>query len=214
MTILAFPTSDFSGIDVNPEHVIAMTRARGNLISEVRSADPMWIGSLTTTALSARQLAQWEAYISRVSDELILTDFVHPLYRCPSAYTVSSFSALSWPGATGIAEINSFTDLRTLVLSNVPMGMVLRYGDRCAVTEGGNVSYRMIAEDVTVAGATVTVKLTPRLPLGLFSTAAQVKFLNPPIRCRVMKNSWSAPLVAGEGYYGSFDIFEAAHEDA
>jgi hypothetical protein len=214
MAILAMPTSSFSTIELNPpEPVVAMSKARGNYISELRVADPMWTGSLVTTALSPNQLKAWEAFISKLTDRVIMTDIVHPLYRAPMAYSVETFSALAWPATVGVAEVNTITDLRTLVLSGVPDGTVFKAGDRCSVVEGSKVAYSIIAEDVTASGVTMILKLTPRLPLGLFTTAATVRFLNPFLRARIARNTWSAPVNAGEATYGSFEVFESAHED-
>lgn len=211
MASLSFPTSDFYEVDLQPDFFIATSRSRGNESSEVRYADPLWGGRLTTTVLSAKQLKQWEAFISQCSDEFVTVDFVDPSFRVPMDYTVTTLSALTWPGVTGIGEVNSITNLRTLVCSNVPTNFSLRRGDRVAVTEGTEVAYRMVSEDVVASGATFNLKLTPRLPLGLFSSAAQVRFLNPFVRLRVAPNTWDAVRRGGEGQQGQFEVFEAAH---
>lgn len=215
MTVLQLPTSSFSGIDLPvPEPTVAMSKARGDYVSELRVADPMWKGKLTTTVLSRRQLAKWEAFIARQADQLTLFDFVHPLYAVPSYYSRETFAALDWGGGpVGVAEVTTITDLRTLVVSGLPIGTKLQEGDRCSVVEGGKVAYRIVSADATAGLTSTTVALTPRLPLGLFTTAAQVKFLDPFLRARVARGSWSAPIVAGEPIYGSFEIYEASHED-
>lgn len=211
MTSLSFPTSHFYEVDLQPDFFIATSRSRGNESSEVRYADPLWGGSLTTTVLTDKQLKAWEAFISRCSDELVTVDFVDPSFKAPMDYTVASLSALSWPGVTGIGEVNTITDLRTLVCSNVPTNFSLKAGDRVSVTEGTEVAYRIVSEDVVASGATFNLKLTPRLPLGLFTTAAQVRFLNPFVRLRVAPNTWGAPRRGGEANQGQFDVYEAAH---
>lgn len=202
--LLVLPSTSFEAINLEPDHVVSTSRSRGGYLSEITVADPLWAGSLRTTPLSERQLRAWEAFMSDAVERKLAFDFVHPSKRCPVEYTPATLPF------SGQGILTSVADLRNPVMSGLYVGLQLRRGDRVSFVQGDFISYRMVREDTLVSSAiSQAVPITPRLPLGRFAVAAQAEFLDPPMRLRIVANSWSAPLVGGQPTRGSFEVFES-----
>lgn len=204
MTLLTLPSTSFEYLELEPDHLIYSTQSRGGYTSEVTFGDPTWGGSMRTTPLSERQLRAWEAFISEATQRMLAFELVHPLRLTPLEY---SYDSLPFSGTAAMVNID---DLNSPRLSGLPVGLQLRRGDRVQFTEGDHTAYRMVRSDVLVSSVLdQAVPVTPRLPLGMFTTAASAVFKDPKMRLRVTKNSWSAPLTAGQPTRGTFDVYEA-----
>lgn len=200
--ILTLPTTYFSALDLEPDHMVSIATDRGGYAHEITWGDPMWVGSMTTTKLSERELRQWEAFIADSTERKLPFDFVHPTKTLPIEYQAGlPFS--------GNMTVTSLADLTAPVLSGFTVGLQLRKGDRIAFIERNFVSHRMLRTDLLVSSATAqAVPIVPRLPLGVFTTAATATIKNPPMRLRVQSNTWQASLQAGDAPTGSFKVFE------
>ncbi len=202
--LLVLPTTSFEAVSLEPDHVVSTSRSRGGYLTEITVADPLWAGSLRTTPLNERQLRAWEAFISDAVERKLAFDFVHPSKRYPVEYDATTMPF------SGDAVITSLADLRSPAMSGLPVGFQLRRGDRLSFIQGDYISYRMVRTGTLVASAvSQAIPITPRLPLGRFAVAAAVEFVSPPMRLRVVANSWKAPLVGGQATRGSFEVFES-----
>jgi len=172
-------------------------------MSNVRVADPFWAGEITTVALENNELAEWEAFIQDCVDRNLSIDFLHPLHRCPSAYNPSSY-----PGS-GTGSVTSIVDGRTIEVSGLATGLVLRKGDRLSIEQDDRVMHYMVGEAKTLGSSPEDIVITPRLREGLFTTGATVRFLNPKMRLKITPNSYKGPLAAGAATYVQFSVYES-----
>lgn len=202
------PISAFGGIDVAPELGVAFARSEGGLVITSRNFDPYWRGRFTTGPLDPRgsnERARFIAWLIWAADNNMRVDIVHPRHRYPAAYTADT-----WPmgGNAGLVDV---PDLRTLVLSGLPAGLILRRGDRLSVLQDGLVVHRWIANDLVVASTIAqAVEVTPRLPIGVLAPAAAVVLENPPLRCTIVPGSWSDSLAEEYGPTPvTFEVMEA-----
>lgn len=202
--LLVLPTTSFEAVDLEPDHIVSTTRSRGGYLTEITVADPLWGGSLRTTPLTERQLRAWEAFVSDATERKLAFDFVHPSKRQPINYDPDVLPIVDPLALTDVS------DLRNPEVSGLPVGLQLLRGDRVAFLQGDLVSHRMIRADTLVASTiSQALPVTPRLPLGVFAVAAEVRLIDAPMRLRVVANSWTAPLVGGQPVRGSFEVFES-----
>lgn len=197
-----FPLNEFSAVDITLQHTIYSSRTRGGFISNVRVADPYWSGELVTVGLEKAELEAWEAFLQDCIDRNLSIDFVHPLYRCPISYNPDTV-----PGSpTG--TVGTFPDSRTIAVSGLASGLILKKGDRISLEQGDRVMYFMVGADVTIGASTTNVNIVPRLRTGLFTSGAVVRVVNAKMRVKITPNTISVPLAAGEATYLKFGIYE------
>lgn len=131
-------------------------------------------------------------------------DFVHPVHKLPSAYTVDT-----WP-MIGNATLGGISDLRTIAVSGLVVGMTLRQGDRLSIVQGDIIIHRWFARDLVVDSTiSQTLELTPRLPIGVLAPGAAVVLRDPKMRFMIVPNSWSSREVAREECTISFEVQES-----
>lgn len=198
-----FP-GEFEYIDVDLQHTIFSSKSRGGFTTEVRVADPYWGGELTTLALERAEYAVWDTFLGEVIDRQLAVDFVHPLFPFPRSYAL----AASVPG-TGTGTVTGFPDGRTITVSALPVGLILKKGDRFSLEQGDRVLHYRVAEDVTVS-TTVdqAIKISPRMRTGLFTATATFRYLYPKLRLRVSPNTVRAPLRGGSAVVINFNVYE------
>lgn len=183
------PSYGWQSIGVDPDLGINHARTEGGLIVTSRRSDPFWAGRMTTGPLGGtagnNEHADFRAFLSRCADKHLRVDFVHPRHRTPSAY-----SAATWP-MVGNGALVSLTDLRTIVVSGLTVGLVLKRGDRLSLGQGELIAHRWLAADVTVTSALAqSIELTPRLPTGVFVAGATVTLKDPKMRLMIVPGSW------------------------
>lgn len=176
-----FPVG-FARIDIRPNPGLAYKRERrGVLISSRNGVQPYWSGSLRTGRLLQAEYRDLYGALTNAIENNLRFDFVLPRFILPAAYTAETWPLVANP------TIEAVTDLRTLSLAGLEVGMTLRRGDRFTILKGELRCYRMLAADVTVASATAqAISITPRLPIGVFEAADEVQFVDPPIRLAVL----------------------------
>lgn len=189
---VSFPDNVFVAADtLAPDKGIASARSEGGLVVTSRRGDPFWRGAITTPALPLegpgieRMLRpEFIAWLHWAEDLNMRIDFTHPRHRLPRSYTPDT-----WP-MSGDGAIVSITDLRTIVVAGLTMGLVLKRGDRLTVRQGAVIVHRWIAVPVTVASTTTqSLTLTPRLPIGIIDPGADVVLEDPVMRFMIVPGS-------------------------
>jgi hypothetical protein len=189
---VTFPDNVFVAADtLAPDKGIAAARSEGGLIVTSRRGDPFWRGTITTPALPLdgpgieRMLRpEFIAWLHWAEDLNMRIDFVHPRHRLPRSYTEDT-----WPMG-GDGAIVSLTDLRTIVVAGLTMGLILKRGDRLSIEKGGLIVHRWIAAPVTVASTTnQAVSVTPRLPIGIDLSGGSVVLEDPVMRFMIVPGS-------------------------
>lgn len=197
-----FPVA-FARILLKVSSGLAFGRDRDVLLLNARKHEPHWIGSFQTGDLSPEEYADFSAFLTDLVDTNGRVDFVHPRFAVPRTYTQAS-----WPAAAD-AVLTALTDLRHIVVSGLPVSTVLKRGDRLTLIQGELRCYRSIAQDVVVSSAIAqTLRISPRLPLGVFVAGAAVRFKLPPIRLAVVPDSYE-PDETSRPSPISFDVMEA-----
>jgi hypothetical protein len=180
-----FPVSGFKRIGLRVRSGIASTRDRGGLLITTRRAEPYWAGSFTTDELDHAAWSDLIALLDDCVDRNLRVDFVHPRHAVPRAYTPTS-----WP-LSDDPTLVSVTHGRQIVVLGLSIGMELKRGDRLTVMQGELRCYRRLAADVTVSsGIAQALPISPRLPLGVFTPGADVRFRNPPVRLAIVPDSY------------------------
>lgn len=179
-----FPVTGFSRIGVRIRSGVVTARTTGGLLVTGRRHEPHWAGPFTTGPLEPAEWSALAAFLEDCVDRNLRVDFVHPRHAVPRAYTPAS-----WP-MIGDAELEAVTDLRTIVVSGLALGLNLRRGDRLSLMQGELVCHRKMAADVVVSSITAqTLALTPRIPMGIFAAGAAVRLRNPPLRLAIVPDS-------------------------
>ena len=174
---------------------------------QTMDADPYWRGSASTTKLTAAMLQDWEAFMLGAMQDRLAIEFVDPLFRLPKNYRSSGLPL----GFDGIGSLADLTDPAAPVVSGLPLGLVLRRGDRLGVASGSNKSCHMVKADVTVASETAqTISVVPPILANVFEAGNDVVLVDPAIRLNIVPNSWSAPRQAMALPIGSFEVVEAS----
>lgn len=182
---LAFPSPYFHMIGLKPITGISFIRDSGGLNVTSRNSDAFWAGPMTTGQLELAEQRDWVGFLNLCVEENQRIDWVNPRYKVPFAYlnAVLPFS--------GTAVLVSLTDLKTIVVSGMSIGLELRRGDRLTFEQNGLVCHREIAQTLTVSSTTIqSLPISPRLPAGLFSAGAEVKVKDPKIRLQIVPDSF------------------------
>ncbi len=166
---------------------LAFSRDEGGLNISSRHVEPHWSGNFTTPPLTRAARIEALALLDDWVDMNRRVDFVHPLYQYPVGY-----DADTWP-MSGDASVDAVTDLRNIVVTGLTAGTVLRVGSRLTIIEDGVICYRKVTTLVASAAASAqSINIGPRIPPGLFSSSATVRFENPYVRMMVIPDSWDA----------------------
>jgi hypothetical protein len=202
------PAYGFAAIDLGPELGISAGRSEGGLVITSRRGDPYVTGKLTTRELKPAQFADFHAFLLDAADRVERVDIVNPRFRLPRAYSNGT-----WPLASDPA-LAAVTNLRTISVAGLQVGMQLKRGDRLCLIQsvGGSevVSYRWLSADCAVASAlTQALSITPRLPIGVFSAGAAVRFKDPFARVTVIADSIEAAITSDSLAAISFEVEEA-----
>jgi hypothetical protein len=182
------PISAFSSLALEPDLGINSARSEGGLIVTSRRTDPWWSGTITTGDLDPRgdnERADFIAWLTWAVDLNMRVDMVHPRHRYPRSYT-----AQTWP-MIGNAQLVAVPNLRTILVSGLPVGLVLKRSDRLSITQGDIICHRWIAQDVVVGSAiSQSLTVTPRLPIGVLVPGAAVVLKDPKLRFMIVAGSW------------------------
>lgn len=180
-----FPISGFERIGLQVVSGIKSVRTRGGLVITGRAVEPRWTGRFTTDKLDIDEWRDLAAFLTDCVDRNLRVDFIHPRHVVPAGYTLESWPVLVDP------VLVSVTNRRLIIASGLTLGVVLQRGVRVSLMQSGLICHRMIAAD-TVVTSTVAqaLPLTPRLPIGVFTADALVRFKQPPIRLAIVPDSY------------------------
>lgn len=201
----SFVVPVFSSYGIVPNSRVAFGRQRSGLLVAGRSNhQPYWGGPIRTGKLYPYEYAALYEQLHDGIERNLRFDLLLPRFRVPRAYTADT-----WP-LEADPTIEAVTDLYTLSVAGLQVGMTLRRGDRLTIVKGELRCHRMIrGGDVTVASATAqAIPLTPRLPIGVFEADDVVKFIDPVLRVAIVPGSIDMP----EEYRptgGAFEVTEA-----
>lgn len=193
----------FSSIRLIPASGQAAARDKRGMLLTRRVVEPAWRGKLTTGELSLSEHQDLAALIIDVVDRNDRVDLVHPQYAAPRAY-----AAGGWP--LGVDPVlASVTHGRQIVVTGLQLGTTLKRGDRFTIIQGELRCYRFVRTDTTVVSATAqALPLSPRMPIGVFSAGAVVRFINPPVRLAIVPDSYDIESLPRPSGF-SFDVEEA-----
>lgn len=195
-----------AALDLQPQFSIETARSDGGFGWDVESADAFWRGSVTTGKLDHDRLQDWEGFIADAIDNRTVIDFVDPVYSRPGFYRETALPG-SWDGSAAIVDL---TNTRQPVLSGLPVGLVLRRGDRLSASEGAANSYHMVTKPLVVSSATEqAVDVSPLILPNVMAEDSAITFVDPVIKLMVEVNSWRAPRRARVQTVGSFSVYEA-----
>lgn len=177
---------------------LGFSRSEGGLIITSRHSEPYLAGTMVTRPQVQDEFDDLEAFLFGAVQYSRRLDFIHPKHLIPRSYSATEFAALGW---SGNANVSAWPDLHTAVVSGMPVGLVLKRGDRMSITEGTKNSLKMIDQDVIVSSViSQTIALSSRVPIGVFTVAAIVHFQNPVLRFMVVPDSIDNKLLADEMY--------------
>lgn len=180
-----FPLAGFERIGLRVVSGVVTRRDLGGMLITRRKFEPYWAGPFTTDKLRPAAWSDLVAFLDSCVERNLRVDFIHPRHAVPRDYTVAS-----WPLALDPALV-SVTHGREIVVSGLEVGMTLKRGDRLTLMQGELRCYRRLPADVTVASAIAqALPIGPRLPLGVFTAGAGVRFLNPPVRLAIVPDSY------------------------
>jgi hypothetical protein len=204
---VSFPHG-LSGIEFLPFLPIERTSDLGHNIWETHDADAYWQGRATTTKLTDAKLQDWEAFMLASMYGRTAIDFVDPVFRIPAAYRDSNTLPF---GFDGVGEIADLGDPLNPVALGLPVGLVLKRGDRISARSATNITCHMLVSDVVVSSNTAqALAVVPPILDNIFEAGDELVLLNPAIRINIVPNSWSAPRRAQQLTVGTFSVEEAS----
>ena len=184
---VSLPQGGFSELDgFLPDLGIASAVTLGGIVITSRSADPVVRGRQTTGKLDLDERRDYEAFLIDCADRHMRVDFVHPRHRVPRSYTADTLPF------DGLGDVTGFADLRSATVSDLYVGLVLKRGDPIGFEQSGMKLKRWLQSDLVVSSATAQVlPITPRLPIGVFTSGAVVRLLDPVLRYIIVPGSIS-----------------------
>lgn len=197
-----FPVG-FARIELRPSPAAIYGMEESGLLIYGRKANRPWRGKLTTPDLTRDEHARLYAALVNAEEKNLRFDFVHPKFELPRAYTRATWPLVADPT---LVEV---TDLYTIKVAGLAVGMRLRAGDRLSLMNDTLVCYCMLSEDVVVeSGASQSIPLVPRLPIGVFEEDDIVRFDRPPVRLAIVPGGYDL----AEEQYGlpvTIDVMES-----
>lgn len=186
---VSLPDGGFSELDgFLPDLGIASAMTIGGIVITSRSADPVVRGRQATGKLDLDERRDYEAFLIDCADRHLRVDFVHPRHRVPRAYTPDTLPF------DGLGTVTGFPDLRTATVSGLHVGLVMKRGDPVGFEQAGMKLKRWLQSDLIVSSATAeNLPVAPRLPIGVFSTGAVVRLLDPVLRYVIVPGSIGGP---------------------
>lgn len=170
-------------------------------------ADAYWQGRASTTKLHPALLQNWEGFMLDAMLNQSAIEFVDPQLRIPAAYRGGALPG----GYDGVAVIESLSNPLSPVVSGLPVGLVLRRGDRIGAVSAVNKTCHLLTANVTVASSTAqALPVLPPILDNVFGPGDALHLLDPVIRLTVVPNSWGAPRQARSEPVGTFQVVEAS----
>lgn len=202
---MSFP-SGLSSIEFAPFFPVEAARDDAGNVWETRDADPYWQGRASTGKLDFAKLQDWDGFMLEAMLNRTVIEFVDPVFYIPAAYRGGALPG----GFSGTGSIVNLTDPLNPVVAGLPVGLVLRRGDRVGFADTNNKTCHVISANITVSSNTMqALKVVPPVLPNVFGASDDVVLLNPVLRLNVEPNSWSVPRRARQDAIGTFSVIEA-----
>lgn len=187
---------------------VASSPSGGGKMNLTQVDDPLWRFALRTGTLMPDQAGSWSAWASSLRGGLrtfIASDSRH---RAPLAYPSATAPADIAGGWTGTAGVSAVGAGGALTLTGLPVGYMIRAGDRIGVEQGPVLrrGYYKALEDVTSnGGGAATVIVAPFLHTTIFSPGAVARLWRPKAEFVIDWSTWredeeSLPRYASVGF--------------
>lgn len=198
-----------SELDLTIEWVREQARDEAGNSWETEDGDPNWRGRMATSKLTPDRLQGLFGFVQAAVQSRATIDFVDPVYFIPAAYRTTGLPA---GFEDGLASLVDASNGSSPVFAGLPVGLVLRYGDRISIRDAHNCRHHMVAvaELIVTDSDEQAVPVVPAVLGNVFEAGADVVLLNPPVRLNIVTNSWSAPRRAQSLTVASFSVEEAS----
>lgn len=202
---MSFP-SGLSSIEFAPFFPVEEARDDAGNVWETRDADAYWQGRGTTGKLNFDRLQDWDGFMLEAMLNRTVIEFIDPIYHIPAHYR----GAVLPGGFSGIGQVVNLTDPLNPVVQGLPVGMILKRGDRVGFADSNNKTCHVLSAAVTVSSNTAqALPVVPPVLANVFGPGDDVVLLNPVLRLNIEPNSWSVPRRARQDAIGTFSVIEA-----
>jgi len=175
------PTTRFADGEISvPVVPSALNQLRSGAAHARQIGAAYFEARVQTVPMTMADRGKWEAFFANTRGPgrpVLIYDVRRPY---PVSYT--DFTGLTRFGGgafDGTAALSAITSVRELIVNTLPVGLLLKAGDRVGFIEGGRYGLAIIAQDATAdASGIVTIYIEPGLP-SIFTTAATVQFEKP-----------------------------------
>lgn len=196
-----------SSIEFAPFLPMEGARSDGGDTWWTMDADAYWQGRATTTKLNPALLQQWDAFMLEAMFNQSGFEFIDPQFRMPRAYRASGLPV----GFAGVGSIVDLADPLRPVASGLPVGLLLKRGDRVGAVSADNKTCHLLTSDVAVASNSAqALPVLPPILDNVFGAGDALHLVDPVIRLTVAPNTWSVPRTARSEPVGSFQVVEAS----
>lgn len=202
---MSFPGGLLS-IDFAPFFPVEEARDDAGNVWETRDADPYWQGRGTTGKLNFDKLQNWDGFMLDAMLNRRVIEFVDPIYRVPAHYRKSPLPG----GFSGTGQVANLLDPLNPAVQGLPVGMVLKRGDRIGFADSNNKTCHVITADLVVSSNVAQpIPVVPPVLPNVFGPGDDVVLVDPVLRLNIEPNSWSAPRRALQDTVGTFSVIEA-----
>lgn len=202
---MSFP-SGLSSIEFAPFFPVEEARDDAGNVWETRDADPYWQGRGTTGKLNFDRLQDWEGFMLEAMLNRTVIEFIDPIFRTPAHYRGGVLPG----GFSGVGQVVNLTDPLNPVVQGLPVGMILKRGDRVGFADSSNKTCHVMSAPLVVSSNTAqALPLVPPVLPNVFGPGDDVVLLDPVLRLNIEPNSWSVPRRARVDAIGTFSVIEA-----
>lgn len=199
------------------EWTLKMTHVRDAAMLETRRTETadfgtaFWTLTARTGGMTISKTDLMEDFLFRASRggaSFVCPDLFRKRPRAYGETALSGVKAIGGAAFNGSAAVQTITNSRSVTVSGLPNGFILKRGDLIEFANSALVrSLHRITADVTSgAGGTAAVAFEPPLDTGIFTTSSTVQFEMPS--CVMRLSDYDLPKSAGAGQ-ASFSATEA-----
>jgi len=201
-----FP-SGLASIEFTPFIPTDQARDEAGNVWQTHDADPYWQGKGRTGKLNFDRWQDWDGFMLDAMVNRRAIEFVDPVYRLPGAYRSTGVLPFGFSGTGSLVNLD---DPLAPVVAGLPVGLVLRRGDRIGFANADNKTLHVITAGITVSSNTAqAIEVLPPVLPNVFDTGDDVVLKDAVLRLNIEPNSWSAPRIARQDSVGTFSVTEA-----
>ncbi|MTH95180.1 hypothetical protein [Roseibium sp. RKSG952] len=191
MALLEMPIAGVQSAKFRLDQDVSTNQRASGFVSSVQRSDPRWSVEISTGKLERAQYQIMRTFwdeCTTLQHDFLLHDPAHPR---PIHYR-AGFTGLTRSNGTafsGTAHVDALTKT-TISISGLPNGFKLAYGDYVGLVEGDYRGlHKVIDQQKTASGGTMTVSVLPLVKTNVFSSAASVNLEKPHARFMPIPNS-------------------------